>query len=61
MYGLLDALFLAFYAVGLYIRYALCSSLRRLSYSLTVYHSGLVGDRHDIRRVLIIGMTATGL
>ncbi|RLN90652.1 hypothetical protein BBJ28_00004045 [Nothophytophthora sp. Chile5] len=40
MYGLLDTLFMAFYAVGLYI-------------------SGMLGDKHDLRRMIAGGMWAT--
>ncbi|KAF4322493.1 hypothetical protein BBO99_00002653 [Phytophthora kernoviae] len=40
MYGLLDTLFMGFYALGLYI-------------------SGILGDKHDLRRMIAGGMWAT--
>ncbi|OQR91457.1 sugar phosphate exchanger [Achlya hypogyna] len=42
MYGLMDTLFMGFYAVGLYI-------------------SGILGDRHDLRKLLSAGMGITAL
>ncbi|KAF4027561.1 Major Facilitator Superfamily [Phytophthora infestans] len=40
MYGLMDTLFMGFYALGLYI-------------------SGILGDKHDLRRMIAGGMWAT--
>ncbi|KAE8981012.1 hypothetical protein PR003_g18438 [Phytophthora rubi] len=40
MYGLLDTLFMGFYALGLYV-------------------SGMLGDKHDLRRMIAGGMWAT--
>lgn len=40
MYGLLDTLFMAFYALGLYV-------------------SGVLGDKHDLRRMIAGGMWGT--
>lgn len=72
MYGLLDTLFMGFYAVGLYIRYGcvhaslvllmctfVCVGKWRTD-KVKLACSGVLGDNYDLRKMLAGGMWATG-